>query len=381
MNDDTRAKRWGDGRVFPRGRRWWIAFYDKGAGKEMREPGGDTEHKALKKLKERLTEVRGGQYITGADRLTVNNLFDALEVHLATKGAKSTSHRSHIAVMRKHFGTDRAVAISADRLERFVQEELASGEEVACKAKAPATVNRELGVLRQAYRLAVKQRRLPMHAVPYFPMLPERNARQGFFEQAEFEAVVAHLPRYAADVLRFAYLTGWRRGEIVGLYWSSVDRAAREIRLGDSKNGEGRVLAYDDEVAALLDERWTAREVTNPKTKETSLSPRVFHRNGKPVGDFRKVWIKALEKAGLPTAKGARKLFHDTRRTAVRNLVRAGVSQPVAMSISGHKTVSMFLRYKITSGDEQREALRRVRDHLQAGAERAKVVPIKKAGT
>lgn len=76
--------------------------------------------------------------------------------------------------------------------------------------------------------------------------------------------------------------------------------------------------------------------------------------------DFRKRWEKALEEAGLPTGTGARKLFHDFRRTAVRDMVRAGVPQSVAMSITGHKTVSMFLRYKITSGDEQRDALARM---------------------
>jgi integrase len=236
-------------------------------------------------------------------------------------------------------------------------------------------VNRELGVFRQAYRLAVKQKRLGTHAVPYFPMLPEKNARQGSFEEKEFKAVVKRLPRYAADVLRFAYLTGWRKGEIVALGWNNVDRSAREIRLQDSKNGEGRVLAYDDELAKLIDARWAAREVRNRKTKETSISPLAFHRNGKPVGDFRKVWVKGCEAAKCPG-----KLFHDTRRSAVRNMVRAGVPQSVAMSISGHKTVSMFLRYKITSGDEQREALRRVREHLETAVGQAKVVPLKKTG-
>jgi GTP cyclohydrolase II len=69
--------------------------------------------------------------------------------------------------------------------------------------------------------------------------------------------------------------------------------------------------------------------------------------------------VQALEKAGLPTDKAHRKLFHDFRRSGVRDMVRAGVPQSVAMSISGHKTVSMFLRYNITDGKDQREALQR----------------------
>jgi len=97
--------------------------------------------------------------------------------------------------------------------------------------------------------------------------------------------------------------------------------------------------------------------------------------------DFRKVWENALEKAGLPTGKGARKLFHDFRRTASRDMVRAGVPQSVAMSITGHKTVAMFLRYKITSGDEQREALTRTaalrQERAATGDRTRKVTPLR----
>ncbi len=107
----------------------------------------------------------------------------------------------------------------------------------------------------------------------------------------------------------------------------------------------------------------------------------VPHRKGRPIGDFRKVWMKALEKAGLPTDRAHRKRFLDFRRTAARDMVRAGAPQSVAMSNSGHKTVSTFMRYKITSGDEQREALRRMRAHLEAVPEVAEVVSIKKAGS
>ena len=78
-----------------------------------------------------------------------------------------------------------------------------------------------------------------------------------------------------------------------------------------------------------------------------------------------------LHGAGLPTGTGARKLFHDFRRTASRDMVRAGVPQSVAMSITGHKTVSMFLRYKITSGDEQRDALTRTASLRQQRAAEA----------
>ncbi|MDP6087271.1 MAG: tyrosine-type recombinase/integrase [Nitrospinota bacterium] len=82
--------------------------------------------------------------------------------------------------------------------------------------------------------------------------------------------------------------------------------------------------------------------------------PGVFHREGKPLNDFRKAWKKACEHIGLDGL-----FFHDLRRTGVRNLIRAGVSQTVAMKISGHKTDSIFRRYDIVSQEDLKEAARK----------------------
>jgi integrase len=81
----------------------------------------------------------------------------------------------------------------------------------------------------------------------------------------------------------------------------------------------------------------------------------VFHRNGRPVGDYRDAVHTARVKAGLPDF-----LVHDLRRSAVRNLTRAGIPEAVAMSLSGHLTRSVFDRYNITSGEDQREAVRKI---------------------
>jgi integrase len=204
-------------------------------------------------------------------------------------------------------------------------------------------------------------------------MLPEDNARQGFFEHEDFEAFVQHLPEPVNDIARFAYVTGWRRGEVVPLKWEDVDRTAREVRLRTSKNGEGRLLPLDDELWGLIERRWAARKVKREDgTEETSAH--VFHRAGRPVVDFRKAWETALEESKVPA-----KLFHDLRRTAVRNMVRAGVPQSVAMAISGHKTESMFQRYNVTSGADRIEALRKTRAHLAAKPHKAAETVIESA--
>jgi integrase len=112
----------------------------------------------------------------------------------------------------------------------------------------------------------------------------------------------------------FAYLTGWRMGEILPLRWDAVDRAAGEIRLRTSKNGHGRVIPLEGDLAALIEHRWQAREWKH-KDEVTHFSPLAFHRKGKPLGDFRKAWTNACTAANC-----SGRLCHDLRRTAVRNM-------------------------------------------------------------
>ena len=126
---------------------------------------------------------------------------------------------------------------------------------------APATVNRELAALRKAFRLAVEQARLT--TVPVIRLLPERNVREGFLERPTFDAVVRALPDDLQDFARFAYLTGWRRGEVHTLGWADVDRIHGRVRLRreHSKNGEPRVLVLVGELSALIERRWAAPRV------------------------------------------------------------------------------------------------------------------------
>jgi len=181
--------------------------------------------------------------------------------------------------------------------------------------------------------------------------VPKAEHRQGFFERPDLETVVAALPDYLRDFTRFAYLTGWRKGEIISLRWTDVDRDAGVIRLRPeaAKTGRGRMVILDGDLAELIDRRWGARLFTNDGNPGVSVF--VFHRNGRPVGDFGKAWATACRAAGVPD-----KLFHDLRRTAARNMVRAGVPERVAMAITGHVTRSMFDRYNIVSEDDLRMA-------------------------
>jgi integrase len=132
--------------------------------------------------------------------------------------------------------------------------------------------------------LARKQGRLAR--APYIPMLREDNARQGFFEHADFLNVVSCLPEPINDIARFGYFCGWRKGEILSLRWEAVDRDAREVRLRTSKNGEGRLLPLAGELWDVIERRWAARRI-EMKDGTMKLAEFVFHRSSVPIVDFR----------------------------------------------------------------------------------------------
>src|SRR5258705_8047108 len=156
-------------------------------------------------------------------------------------------------------------------------------------------------------------------------------------------------------------MTGRRLGEILNLKWQNVDLKAGEVRLdpGTTKNGDGRVFPMTPELRTLLERRRKAEPtIRGYRAKVVSIkkSDHVFTtKKGDRIGSFRKRWNKACAAADVPD-----RLFHDLRRTAVRNLVRAGVSRSVAMRLTGHKTESVFERYNITSLDDLRDAVNKL---------------------
>ena len=343
----------GDGRVFQRSDSpsFYIEYWFR--GRQFREVGGRTKPEAKRKLRARIREIRSGQFIgLEEERLTVVELLDNLDLHLSTRGAKAmASFRSHTKPLREEFEFKRAFQVTTSDVERYVSSRLEAG-------KAAATVNREVGALKQAFNLAKKQHRLTR--APYVPSLRESNVRRGFFEAGEFDAVALELPEHLEGLARSGYLVGWRKSEIRELTWDMVDRQAREIRLATSKNGWGRVLPLDGELWDLMQRRFAARQV-ELSNGSTNLTQLVFHKDGKPVGDFRKAWATACRKAGVPG-----KLFHDLRRTAIRNMIRAGIPERVAMEISGHRTRAIFDRYNIVSTADMRRALRQTQEHLES---------------
>lgn len=261
------------------------------------------------------------------------------------KARKSLEHvERHAKRLKVGLAGKRADEITTDHVNEYAEKRQDAGA-------ANATVNRELAVLRLAFNLARKAGKIKPETVPYFEMLPENNRRMGFFEQEQYEAVLSKLPDYLQGVLTIGYWTGMRKEEVLSLTWDRVDLFNRLVFLERTKNGEDRTLPLNDDLFDMLKRQAQGR---------VEECPFVFHRYGERIRSFGKAWRTACKDAGCP-----RRLFHDLRRTAVRNLIRAGVPQSIAMKISGHKDGRIFDRYNIVDTRDVGEAMRKVMEYEQ----------------
>ena len=216
------------------------------------------------------------------------------------------------------------------------------------RGAANATINRELSALKRMMHIGAKYTPPLVERVPEIHMLKEHNTRKGFFEHDEFERLRKHLPPHLKPIATFGYKTGWRMTEILTLPWTQVDRmnGCARVEADITKGEEARTIYFDAELKILFDELWTKRK------QGRHFSPYVFtNRKGTDRNyRFDRAWATACRKAGVD------RIFHDLRRTAVRNMVRAGVPEGIAMKISGHKTRSVFERYNIVNDEDLKRA-------------------------
>lgn len=318
---------------------WWISFSTH--GKRHKESSESTSRAdAVRLLKKRIGEVAQGKAVGNAvEKTSLADLLAMIETDYQANGFKSL-RRLQVATrhLRDYFGGDRkARDITSDVVTSYAAHRLTEGA-------AKATVNMEQAFLGRAFRLAAKARKV--NARPEMSMLRLDNARAGFFEAEQFRAVLKHLPPHLRPIVITGYYTGWRYRELTSRTWKDVDLKLGVLRLqpGESKNREAREFPLF-EIAELKQVVETERaRVTEIERAIGRIIPWVFVNDaGEPLKDFRRAWKTATKLAGTPG-----RLFHDLRRTAVRNLERAGVPRSVSMKLSGHRTEAVFRRYAIT---------------------------------
>jgi len=338
----------GMGRVFRRGRVYWIAFYHR--GNEIRESSGsEKEADARKLLKRRIAETQTGCFVVDEEKVTFEDLAEGITTDYRLNGRRSikSALENNLKHLRGFFGFDRAIDIP-DRYRAYQLRRIEQGASVA-------TVNRESAMLRRMFSIAVDAGKLSRR--PRFKMLEGEKVRQGFVEHGDFLRLLGELASCVSQLVEFLYYSGWRKSAGRNLEWKEIDTQGRTAKLKaeDSKNGEPWILPLSGRLWEIIQERQKARRLD---------CPFVFHLDGKKIGDFRKAWQSACKRAGLSGL-----LIHDLRRCAARNLSRAGVAEVVAMKITGHKTSSMYRRYRIIDEKEIREAQEKMQEHLSATRE------------
>jgi len=322
---------------------YWMKY--RVNGRLVRESTGTAKlNEAKKVLARRMgAAAESRPILPRADRVKIYQLAEDLVNDYKANQRPSLDRLEYsLKHLLPYFGECRTVQVTPADVNAYITKRQEDGA-------ANGTINRELGALKRMYSLAVGSGKL--HQAPKITHLREDNVRTGFFEWGQFQAVHRHLPEYLQPVITFAYHTGWRvQSEILSLQWRQVDLNAGTVRLepGTTKNREGRTFIMTPMLRATLEQQKAHTEAL--QREQGQIIPWVFHREGEPIRGFRRSWKTACKKAGQPG-----RIPHDFRRTAVRNLERAGVPRSTAMKMVGHKTEAIYRRYAIVDEVMMRE--------------------------
>ena len=329
---------------------WWIKYSKD--GQVFRESSGSYDRREAENLlKKRLGDVVTGRFAgLKPERVKFAELAElVLEDYRENNRATTPDVERRLNLhLLPEFADIRAADFGTRHRNVYVAKRKTEGAE-------NSSINRELAIVKRAFRLAAQQDPPLVNRLPRIAMLAENNVRKGFLEHDRYVALRNELPSHLQALFVVGFHTGARIGELVKLRWNQTEFSAKQIILnpGETKNDEGRTLPIYGEMLEWLRIKKETRDIDFPKCQF------VFSSAGERITNWRDDWDAACVRAGVPGL-----LFHDLRRTAVRNMVRAGIPERVAMQISGHKTRSIFDRYNITSERDLRDAAAKMERHF-----------------
>ncbi len=341
------------------GNTFWIRYQHN--GKPVYESTKSTKWAdAANLLKLREGEIaRGKPPGNTFDKVMFAELLQGIKEDYKLKGQK----RPRTKHLENFFVDIRAVDVTTNKIKGYINHRLDEGA-------ANATIKLELAALKRMFNLGAQETPPKVDRVPHIPNIDIQNVKQGYFEDSDYYAFLENITAYLKGPVMFAYWTGWRDTQIRSLTWAMVKIDERLISVPGrfTKNKKAHTIYMNDPLLEIIKDR---------RSKINLGCAYVFHNDGKQIKDFRFVWNEACRKTGLGYGYklnnkyveewkhlGTGPTFHDFRRTAVRNLIRSGVAENVAMKITGHKTRSVFDRYNIVTSDDLRLAAEKQAEKL-----------------
>ena len=321
-----------------------LEYYVPGETEKRREPAGTRDRNVAENLLRQRQEQIGKAIPVGPapDTVTFADLALLITQDYAAKGNRSGRRLlqllGHLTSSFEHF---RAVAITGERVLEYINKRKVAHAR-------PASINRELAVLRRMFRLGVKHKKLLHDHVPTIELLPEDNVRHGLITPFQFSELLVEMDDpIVRDVAETTYITGWRAdSDVLTRQWPDVqfDRGVLTLDTWQGKARKARKFPLFPRLKTILERR---RDYALWHTQQTGQEcPWVFQRNGKPVRYYRRRWMRACARlaARYPAWGAGTWIRHRMRYSAVENLLAAGIAVPDILKMVG-MTMATFNRY------------------------------------
>ena len=312
--------------VYKRGNNWYIDFTFK--GQRIRESIGPSRKGAEKVIAKRKAEIAENKFLDKRKEPDPIKFYDFAKQYLqwAKANKKPSTYARDFYTMRifdREFGSKNIQDITTWQIEKYLAERR--------KKFKPATVNRELALLKHMFYRAVEWGKLKENPanknVKFFKGVVNRVR---YLMPDEFQTVLSNCEDFLKPIVIVAVHTGMRKGEILGLRWDQVNFEQKIITIVDTKNHERRDIPMDETVKATL------RGVEKKGDLVFSV------KNGKPIYPMKvhNGFSKVLKASNITDFR-----FHDLRHTFASNLVMAGVKIEKVQKLMGHKMIAMTQRY------------------------------------
>lgn len=224
------------------------------------------------------------------------------------------------------------------------------------KTLKPATVNRDLSVLRRILNWGAEEGLIAANPLGRVHMERERKTKRQVLSLREEKLLLAAAPAHLQRIILCALDTGMRRGEILQQRLEDIDFDNRILYVTRSKTPEGEAREVP----------LTNRLYESLKANRKDRGP-VFTYEGNAVKQFKTTWATSLRRAGIRHVR-----FHDLRHTANTRMMLAGVLQEVRREIVGHssqRSRDVNDRYVQIELPEKREAIRKLEVWLESQAQ------------